>query len=93
MTAKEAKVVREAVLAKVEEVLEIEGFEMVGRTSEGVAFESVETGDSLVVRTIVKAEGTDIRALVQEFTAKQEKAEKEKAEKEKKVAKAKKEKE
>ena len=88
MTAKEAKVVREAVLAKVEEVLEIEGFEMVGRTSEGVAFESVETGDSLVVRTIVKAEGTDVRALVEEFTAKQkalaEKAEKAAAEKAKK---------
>lgn len=87
MNAKEAKALRTKINEQTA-TLEIEDFDFVGFTSEGSAFEN-EDGDSLVIRTIVKAEGTDIHALVAEFTAKQKAIEDKAKAKAEKVAKAK----
>ena len=78
--AKEAKVMRESVLAEVVEKLE--GAVFVGRTSEGALFQLGE--DFVVVRAIVKSETFDADKALAEFVAKEKVAE------EKALAKAKK---
>lgn len=86
MNQKEAKVVREMALEAVAGVA-LEGFEFVGRGSEGAVFEN-EAGEVLVLRAIVKNEQAVAQELVAEFEAKVAKAEAKAKEKEAKVAKA-----
>ena len=86
MDAKMAKEVREMVYEAGAEQLELGTFEFVGRGSEGLVFADAE-GEVLVVRAIVKAEGTVAEDLVAEFQAKQEKAALKAAEREAKKAK------
>lgn len=83
---KEAKVLREKVLNLVA-CMRGEELDYIGRTSEGVAFQSGE--EVIVVRAIVKSEKFDVNEAVEEYERKiqeaKEKAEKAKASKEKKA--------
>ena len=73
MNQKDARILRQEITEQISENITKEGFDFVGFTSEGAAFSNEE--DAFVVRTIVKAEGTDILALVNEFEAKQKEKE------------------
>ena len=70
---KTAKAIREF-FGEVVQGTEFTGFDFVGITDEGSLFQNVETGDFVVVRTIVKAETFDGFDAVQAHTEKLEKA-------------------
>lgn len=57
-SAKEAKVVRD-LFNGVVQTADVPGYAFVGMTDEGNLFQCAETGDFVVVKSIVKAEGFD----------------------------------
>ena len=71
-TQKEAKQIRENVLALVAQ-LQDESMESLGRTSEGIVFAVGE--EFVVVRAIVKSENFDANAAILAFSDKMQKAE------------------
>lgn len=83
MNAKDAKILRNDVVENVLAHAEVAGYAYEGRSSEGAVFS--DGVDTLVLRAIVKAEGTDAKALVADYDAKQAKA----AERKRKAAEAK----
>lgn len=84
-TVKEQKQIRENVYGVIEDSLDtmLNGMKVLGRTSEGVLFET-DSGDLVVLRCIVKKEDADAEVLLEDYRKKMEKDEakaKEKAEK------------
>lgn len=92
MSAKRMNEIRETVVESAK-VLEVKGFEFVGRSSEGLVFENASTDEYFVVKVIVKKEGFDAIEAIEEYEEKQEIAREkaEKAEAKKATVKAKKE--
>lgn len=69
---KTAKALRELVLTRIGYEA-FEGMTYQGRTSEGVAFTTLdEAEDVVIVRAIVKAEGYDYKEAIADYTAKLE---------------------
>ena len=92
MNQTERRNLRARVIDKIEELLEVEGFEVVGQTSQGVAYRN-EDEDVFVVSMINKKEDFDVEEAVAQEQEKRTKAEQKAKEKAEKKAKREKKKE
>ena len=82
MNQKESKVLRTEVVKQASELINIEGYQFEGFSSEGAVFMNGE--ESFVVRVIVKKPETDVLDQIAKFEAKVAKEAKEAKEKEEK---------
>ena len=71
MNAKDAKVIRNYLVQNALANATVEGYEYIGRSSEGAVYSNGI--DTIVLRAIVKAEGTEATALVTDYDTKQAK--------------------
>jgi len=89
MSVKRMNEVREMALESADGMA-VEGFKLLGRSSEGLIFENAETEEYFVVKVIVKKEGFEATWAIEEYEEKQAAAlEKAKKVEEKKAKKAK----